>query len=79
MDWTPKRIWKVTKETKDYIWRKKVPYGLREARKVLVHELVHYRFDYMSHGKDFEKRINEVLSGREFPRKHITCPQLGFR
>jgi len=37
----------------------------------LVHELVHYRFGYMGHGKAFEKRIDEVLRGKTFPPKHI--------
>ena len=37
----------------------------------LAHELVHYRFGYMGHGRDFEKRTKEVLRGRTFPKKHI--------
>jgi hypothetical protein len=35
----------------------------------LIHELTHYRFGYMSHGKAFEKRIKEILQGRTFPKK----------
>jgi hypothetical protein len=38
---------------------------------ILVHELAHYRFGYMHHNKDFEKRIKEILQGRTFPKKHI--------
>ena len=53
---------------------KKVTFGLREARAVLVHELVHYRFSYMQHGKKFEQRIKEILQGAEYPVKHITMP-----
>jgi hypothetical protein len=37
-----------------------------DFRNTLVHELVHYRFAYLRHGKRFEKRINEILRGRIF-------------
>jgi hypothetical protein len=56
-------------------------YGSIEYKKVkatyttklhcLIHELVHYRFGYMSHNKRFEQRIKEILHGRTFPRKHV--------
>ena len=69
-------VWKVTKRTKQYIWSKQVPYGLREIKNTLVHELVHYRFPEMKHGKKFEARIKETLRGEEFPRIHITSPRL---
>jgi hypothetical protein len=37
----------------------------------LVHELTHYRFPYMRHGRKFEQRVNEILRGREFESKHV--------
>jgi hypothetical protein len=37
----------------------------------LVHELVHYRFDYMPHGAKFEQRIREILRGKVFPVKKL--------
>jgi hypothetical protein len=48
--------------------------SIRDLRNTLVHELVHYRFMYMSHGRKFEKRIKEILQGKQFPRKHIEIP-----
>ena len=50
---------------------------IRELRHTLIHELIHYRFRYMSHG-DFDKRIKLILAGKEYPRKHITCPDLPY-
>jgi hypothetical protein len=47
---------------------------LRELREGLVHELVHYRFPYMSHGKTYEKRIRNILRGKQYPCKHIDIP-----
>jgi hypothetical protein len=76
MDWTPKKVWKVTQRTKRFIYKKKVLYGLREVRDTLVHELVHYRFPEMKHGRKFEARIKEILRGGEFPQIHITSPRL---
>jgi predicted metal-dependent hydrolase len=76
MDWTPKKVWKVTQRTKRFIYKKKVLYGLREVRDTLVHELVHYRFPEMKHGRKFEARIKEILRGEEFPQIHITSPRL---
>lgn len=86
MDRTPTTVWKKDKEvvighyhngleakTTHY---KKVPYGLREVRDTLIHELVHYRFPYMKHGKKFEQRIKDILRGKQFPKKHLTSPQL---
>jgi hypothetical protein len=51
---------------------------LRELQKTLVHELVHYRFHYLSHGTRFEERIKLILRGKEYPRKQITVPQLPY-
>jgi hypothetical protein len=36
-------------------------------KRVLIHELVHYRFPKMPHGDRFEKRIMEILQGKVFP------------
>ena len=43
----------------------------RSYLEVLVHELVHYRFAYLGHGKKFHQRIKEVLRGRTFEPKHV--------
>ena len=48
--------------------------SIRELRHTLVHELIHYRFSYMSHTL-FEDRIKKILKGKQYPRKHITCPE----
>jgi hypothetical protein len=77
MDRIPSKIVIETGRTKEHIYRKRVPYGLREARKSMIHELVHYRFMYMSQNQKFEGRIKDILRGKEFP-KHIRCPQLSF-
>ena len=42
-----------------------------EQRHTLVHELVHYRFPYMNHGREFDDRIEQILKGRTFEPKHI--------
>ena len=51
--------------------------NLTQLRKTLVHELVHYRFKYMSHTL-MEKRIKLILSGKEYPKKHLHCPEVPF-
>ena len=44
----------------------------RDFLHTLVHELVHYRFAYMGHGKKFEGRIREIIrDGRMFEPKHV--------
>jgi hypothetical protein len=36
---------------------------------VLIHELVHYRFeDELEHGREFDHRIREIIRGRIFPQ-----------
>jgi hypothetical protein len=37
----------------------------------LVHELVHYRWHYLEHGAEFEKRIKDILHGKVFPEKRL--------
>jgi hypothetical protein len=49
---------------------------LRELRKCLVHELVHYRFPSLNHGREFHERIDKVLRGKSYPMKHISRPYL---
>jgi hypothetical protein len=44
----------------------------------MVHELVHYRFRYMSHGRKFGDRIMDILRGKEYARKHIEIPAIGY-
>ena len=34
----------------------------------LIHELVHYRFDELEHGREFDQRINEIIRGKTFPK-----------
>jgi len=34
------------------------------AEETLIHELVHYRFTYLSHGKEFQKRIKDIKNGK---------------
>jgi hypothetical protein len=41
----------------------------RDYQHTLVHELVHYRFEYLQHGAKFEQRIREILRGKVFPQK----------
>jgi|SRR5215217_791294 len=35
-------------------------------RHTIIHELVHKRFPYMSHGPEFEKRIKQIRNGKAF-------------
>ncbi len=51
---------------------------IKELRHTMIHELVHYRFYYLSHGDEYEKRIKFILAGKEYPRHHITVPQLPY-
>jgi len=52
---------------KKYRWLLK-KWNLHEAIRTLVHELVHYRWT-MNHGYGFDKRIDEVINGKEFSPK----------
>ena len=42
-----------------------------EQRHTLIHELIHFRFPHMKHGRAFDDRIEEILKGRTFEPKHI--------
>lgn len=48
--------------------------NLYDLEATLVHELVHYRWPNMKHGKRFENRVIEIIHGKAFERKHITMP-----
>ena len=40
-----------------------------DSKHTIVHELVHYRFRYLKHGKEFEKRIFMILGGKSIKLK----------
>jgi hypothetical protein len=50
---------------------KKVRARYQDKLHILVHELVHYRFAYLGHSMNFEKRIKDILSGKTFQPKHV--------
>ena len=39
----------------------------KDLENTIVHELVHQRFPYLSHGKRFTKLVRQGLRGRKFP------------
>ena len=39
----------------------------KNLENTLVHELIHMRFKYLSHGKRFNKLVRQGLSGMTFP------------
>ena len=41
----------------------------------IIHELVHYRFRYLKHGKGFEDRISQVLRGKRYKLK-VLYPEI---
>jgi hypothetical protein len=44
----------------------------QDMKHTIVHELVHYRFRYLKHGKRFEDRINLILSkDKRYPAKDL--------
>jgi hypothetical protein len=45
---------------------KRVPWAYREARQVLVHELVHYRWKSFDEGRRQWLRVREILAGKTF-------------
>jgi hypothetical protein len=54
-------------------WRRYVsrPWNYGTQKHTLVHELVHYRFPSMQHGKKFEQRIKDIFRGQSFELQHI--------
>ena len=51
---------------------RKIP-DMRSLEDTIVHELVHMRFPYLSHGKRFEELVRRGLKGEKFgPYRRIT-------
>jgi len=46
---------------------------LRQLRHTLLHEILHYRFEHLSH-KDMERRMRLIHQGKTYPEKHIERP-----
>jgi|TARA_B110001454_G_C12601978_1_gene384878 predicted SprT family Zn-dependent metalloprotease len=44
---------------------KKIP-DEKSLENTIVHELIHHRFPYLSHGKRFNKIVRECLKGKTF-------------
>ena len=42
------------------------------AEETLIHELVHYRFVHLNHGKEFNKRVRDIKHGKVWPMKNST-------
>lgn len=45
--------------------------GYRHDLETLIHELVHYRFRFVSHGPKFEQLIQRILAGERFSRRRF--------
>ena len=45
---------------------KKMP-DEKTLENTIVHELIHHRFPYLSHGKRYNKLVRQGLKGRKFP------------
>lgn len=69
-------------KNKDYFYRRRnnstlvrvyrsVKATYRDKLDTMVHELVHYRFRYLSHGEKFEQMIQEIIRGKGFPAKQL--------
>jgi len=39
----------------------------KDLENTIVHELIHQRFPYLSHGKRFSKLVRQGLRGKKFP------------
>ena len=39
----------------------------KDLENTIVHELIHQRFPYLSHGRRFNKLVRQGLRGKEFP------------
>lgn len=65
---------KVRQYGQTYHRKRKIKINYIFWKKVLIHELVHYRFDKLQHGAKFEKRIREILCGRVFPAMNSNIP-----
>jgi hypothetical protein len=63
---------------KHYRVAKRVKATYRDKLHTMVHELVHYRFRSLVHGKKFEDKVKEILQGKTFPvvvqeKERIPC------
>jgi predicted metal-dependent hydrolase len=48
-----------------------------DIRRLMVHELVHYRFPDLKHGTEFYCTIELIFSqGKKYPKVHIPCPNV---
>jgi hypothetical protein len=65
------KYYQVKRYYKKFVRWKNVRFTYRYQRHCLVHELVHYRFHGLQHGKKFEQRINEIIAGERFEPKHV--------
>jgi hypothetical protein len=45
--------------------------SLKDLKGTIVHELVHYRFQYLGHGERFEKRVSLILKGKQYRPLHV--------
>jgi hypothetical protein len=52
--------------------------SFEDLRKTIVHELVHYRFRYLKHGKEFECRIDHILKGKRYPVRSLSQVTLPY-
>lgn len=50
-----------------------------DLKHTIVHEIVHYRFPYLKHGKKFEKRISLILGGKRYKVKILYAENLPLR
>ena len=39
----------------------------KQLKYVIAHELIHYRFPYLSHGDKFEQKVKQIVKGKQFP------------
>ena len=59
-----------------FINAKKIPYE-KTLEITIVHELIHQRFPYLSHGKRFNKLVRQGLRGKTFdPYRKRTSSQI---
>ena len=43
-------------------------YSKVRLKRTLAHELIHLRFPHLSHGQEFEKKIDQLMKGVEFKK-----------
>lgn len=66
------RQYKGARYSQHYISKHKMTY--RDYLHTMIHELVHYRFKSLPHGKEYEKRIRNILHGKVWPKKVLFEP-----